>query len=68
MVGGYCEHTGALSFASMYFLSNYFFECPLTALGDSLANSIVFLLPVLSMMGLVSQSPEVPQVPALGVN
>lgn len=32
-VGGYWEQTGGLSFASMYFLANYFFfECPL---GDS---------------------------------
>lgn len=41
----------------------------LTSLGDSLVNStVVFLLPVLSMTRLVSQSPKVPQVPALGVN
>lgn len=29
-VGGYWDHTGGLSFASMYFRTNYFFfECPL---------------------------------------
>lgn len=60
---------GLSLFASMHFLSNYFFEYALTAHEDSLANSTaMFLLPVLPRKRLVSQSPEVRQVPAQGVN
>lgn len=73
---GIVNITGVLSSASVFYVITASFNAPclisfvpcLISFEDSLANStVVFLIPVLSMVSLVLQSPTVPQVPTPGV-